>query len=502
MPTAVRKAKKPSRSTNGKAYETFPDEMLIGGSWRRGRGDRVIEDVDPYRGETLLNITSASAEDVDDAYRKAAEAQRDWAAAPPQFRRDVLLRAAEILSHRKDSIVDWLIRETGATRVKAEVELQLVREGTLEASTYPFRVTGRILPCSIPGKESRVYRRPVGVVGVISPWDFSLQLTNRSVAPALACGNAVVLKPASLTPVTGGLLFAKIYEEAGLPPGVLSVVVGDASEIGDALVAHPVPRLITFTGSTAVGRHIGELAGKHLKRTALELGGNGPLIVLGDADLDQAVDIAVFGKFLNSGQICMAINRIIVDRNLHDDFLKRFAERAAALKCGDPFAPETDLGPMITEKQFKRTRELADQTLKAGARVVYDGRSEGLVMHPVVLADVTNDMPGAQNELFGPVALVLKADGEEEAVRLANDVDAGLSSSVITGDLDRGASVAQRIQAGMTHVNDIPINDEANSPFGGEKASGYGRFGGVWALEEFTTEHWVTIQRTRREYPF
>lgn len=502
MPTAIRRPRKASRSTNGKAFETFADEMLIGGAWRRGRGANVIDDVDPYRGEALLHITSASAEDVDEAYRKAAEAQRDWAAAPPQFRRDILLRAAELLSQHKDAIVDWLIRETGATRVKSEVEFQLVREGTLEASTYPFRAAGKILPCSIPGKESRVYRRPVGVVGVISPWDFSLQLTNRSVAPALACGNAVVLKPASLTPITGGLLFAKIYEEAGLPPGVLSVLVGDASEIGDAVVAHPVPRVITFTGSTAVGRHIGELGGKHLKRTALELGGNGPLLVLEDADLDQAVDIAVFGKFLNSGQICMAINRIIVVAKIHDEFLKRFTERAAALKCGDPADPETDLGPMITEKQFQRTRELADQTIQAGARVVFDGGSEGLVLHPVVLADVTNDMPGARNELFGPVALILRADDEEQAVRLANDVDAGLSSAVVTRDLDRGAQVAERIEAGMTHVNDIPINDEANSPFGGEKASGYGRFGGVWALQEFTTEHWITVQRTPRKYPF
>lgn len=501
MVTAIRTGK-PAGSVDGKSYDTFADEMFIAGEWRRGRGSRVIDDVDPYRGESLLKITSASEEDVDEAYRGALEAQRGWAAEPPQFRRDVLIRAADLLVRRKETIIGWLIRETGATRAKSEIEWHLVHEGTLEAATYPFRMDGSLLPCSIPGKESRVYRRPVGVVGVISPWDFSLQLTNRSVAPALACGNAVVLKPASLTPVTGGLLFARIYEEAGLPPGVLSVLVGEASDIGDAVVSHPVPRLITFTGSTGVGRHIAELAGRHLKRTALELGGNAPLVILDDADLDVAVRVAVFGKFLNSGQICMAINRIIVDRRLHDSFLERFAQRCAELRCGDPADPNTHLGPMITRKQFDRTLQLAMETIAAGARVVHQAPAQGLVLPPMVLADVTNDMPGARHELFGPVALVLRADDEAEAVRLANDTDAGLSSAVVSRDLERGASVARRIDAGMTHVNDIPINDEPNSPFGGEKASGYGRFGGVWALREFSSEHWVTVQREPRQYAF
>lgn len=482
-------------------YDGF-DLMPIAGNWRKGRSTKRIEDVDPYRGDILLTLAAASAEDVDEAYRKAAECQREWAAAPPQTRRDVLIRAAEILVERKDEIAGWLARETGGTRFKAETEWQLVHEGTLEASTYPFRMTGEILPCSIPGKESRVYRKPAGVVGVISPWDFSLQLTNRSVAPALAAGDAVVLKPASLTPVTLGLLFAKIYEEAGLPPGVLSVVAGSSEEIGDAFVTHPVPRLITFTGSTAAGRRIGALAAHAIKRSALELGGNTPFVVLGDADLDLAVNIAVFGKFLNSGQICMAINRIIVDARVHDEFLDRFTKRVGALKCGDPSKEDTDLGPIIERKQFDSIRKLVDATVKAGARVVLDGPSQGLVMHPVILADVTNDMPAARNEIFGPVAVIIKVDGEEEAIRVANDTEYGLSSSVCSGNLERGVAVAKRIGAGMTHVNDIPINDEANSPFGGENQSGYGRFGGVWALREFTTEHWITVQEQARSYPF
>ena len=233
--TALKPEMKPASPPR---YTGF-DSMLIAGKWRKGRSQHQVEDVDPYRGDVLISITGANADDIDEAYKKAAEAQRDWAAAPPQTRRDVLLRAAQIVIERKDEIASWLMRETGGTHSKANTELQLVHEGTLEASTYPFRMTGEILPCSIPGKESRVYRKPVGVVGVVSPWDFSLQLTNRSVAPALAAGNAVVLKPASTTPVTGGLLFAKIYEEAGLPPGVLSIVVGSSKDIGDAFCYTP-----------------------------------------------------------------------------------------------------------------------------------------------------------------------------------------------------------------------------------------------------------------------
>lgn len=482
-------------------FEGF-EKLSIAGEWRKGRSQKAIQDIDPYRGDTLLSIQGASVDDIDEAYRKAAEAQVEWASAPPQDRRDVLLKFADLLVARKDEIIDWLIREAGSTRAKAEIEWHLVHEGSLEASTYPFRIKGQIIPTSIPGKEGQIHLQPVGVVGVISPWDFSFQLTNRSVTPALAAGNAVVLKPASTTPVTGGLLFAKLYEEAGLPPGVLSIVAGSSSEIGDAFVSHPIPRVITFTGSTDVGRHIGELAGRHLKKAALELGGNGPFVVLADADLDRAIDAAVFGKYLNAGQICMAINRIIVDQKIHDEFLERFTKRVKSLTWGDPMDPKTDFGPIIDKKQFDSIKKLVKETIDAGARVVFDGPSQGLVMHPVILADVSNDMPAAQNEIFGPVALIIKVNGEEEALRVANDTQAGLSGSVCSRDLGKAMAFAKRMQVGMSHINDIPINDEANSPFGGEKASGFGRFGGEWALREFTTEHWITIQEKPRAYVF
>lgn len=478
------------------------DRLFIGGRWRAGRSQTRVEVRNPYNGERLVSFSAASAEDVDEAYRRAAEAQPAWARLLPQERRALLLRAAQILADREEEFIDWSVRETGGTRAKAGIEWALVREGMLEASTYPFRMEGRILPTSVPGKEGRVYRRPVGVVGVISPWDFPLQLANRSVAPALACGNAVVLKAPTLAPVTGGFFLARVYEEAGLPPGLLSVVVGEPRDFGDAFLTHPVPAVITFTGSTGVGRHVGSVCGERLKRAVLELGGNAPLIVLDDADLGLAVDIAVAGKFLYSGQICMAINRIIVDRRVHDEFVERYVDRVRGLKVGDPARAETQIGPVISRRHLEHLRKLLEGTKAAGARLLAGGEPRGLLMPPAVLSGVTDDMPAARKEIFGPVAAILRVEDEAEAVRTANGTEYALSAAVCSRRLERGVAVAKRLRAGMAHVNDIPVNDEANSPFGGEAASGYGRFGGVWAMREFTTEQWITVQERPRRYLF
>ena len=477
-------------------------KIFINGKWKKGHSTKSVKTTDPYTGELLADIQGASIEDLNEAYQCAFSAHQKWSNTSPSERREILFKATEILKRRKNEIIELLIRETGSTAVKAEIEWNLVYQGTLEASTYPFRMSGEIIPTSITGKEGFVFKKPIGVIGVISPWDFSLQLTNRSVAPALATGNAVVLKPASTTPITGGLLFAEIYEEAGLPSGVLNVIIGSPSEIGDAFVEHPVPRLISFTGSTEVGRHIGELCGKNLKKVSLELGGNGPFVVLEDADLDKAVNAAVAGKFLNAGQICMAINRIIVVDKIYDQFAKRFTEKVKGLKWGDPMDDQVAFGPIIDQKQFDSIKKIIAETEKAGAKKVFDGESDGLVMHPVIFTEVTNDMPAASNEIFGPVAILLRAKDEEDALRMANDTEYGLSAAVYSGDLYRGLEFAKRVESGMTHVNDMTVNDEPNSPFGGEKNSGIGRFGGEWALREFTTDHWVTIQKEPRTYPF
>jgi aldehyde dehydrogenase (NAD+) len=485
------------------AYDGF-DRMPLNGQWRGGQSGRVSEDRDPYSDEILVRIPLANEQDLNEAYLAAAAAQAKWSATLPGERAAILRRAADIMDARREEILTWLIKESGSTRLKANIEWDSARAITLEAASAPYQVQGRILPSDIPGKENRVYRQPVGVVGVISPWNFPLHLSNRSVAPALAVGNAVVIKPASDTPVTGGLLLAKIYEEAGVPPGVLNVVVGPGTLIGDAFVLHPVPRVISFTGSTPVGRHIAELATKSpmIKRVALELGGNSPFIILDDADLDLAVNAAVFGKFLHQGQICMITNRLIVDAKIYDQFVERFSARVRGLKVGDPNKPDTAIGPIINKSQFEGLIKHIGNARSAGARQTAGGDPKGLLLPPHVFADVTSHMQIAQDEMFGPVVSIIKVTGEEEAIRVANDTEYGLSSAVFSGNVERGVRVALKIRAGMTHVNDHPVNDLPNCPFGGEKNSGLGRFGGGWIIEEFTTDHWVSVQHQPRRFPF
>ena len=484
-------------TTQAPAFDTMP----IAGEWRRGRADSVTTDRDPYTGETIVEIPNATTDDVDDAFGAAADAQRSWAARSASYRAEVFVEAAAVMQRRKDEVVGWFVRELGAIQPRAEWEWLAVRAVMLEAASYPGRVAGRMLAGDlIDGKENRVYRRPLGTVGVISPWNFPMQLSNRSVAPALAVGNAVVLKPASDSPVTGGLLLAQIFDEAGLPPGLLNVVVGKSSEIGDHLAGHPSSRLTSFTGSTEVGEHLAQQS--PLTRKSLELGGNGPLVVLDDADVDRAVDAAVFGSFFHQGQVCMATNRIIVDATIHDRFVDALCARTRALRVGDPRDPSTQIGPIINSSQLDSVRDKVSRARDDGAEIVGGGEPtgpSGLVVPPcVVIGD--NSVATAREEVFGPVATVIRADDEDHAVAIADDTDYGLSSAVFSADVDRAVQCGLRIEAGMTHINDTTINDEPNTAFGGEKSSGIGRFGGDWAIEEFTTDHWVGIQRTRRDY--
>jgi acyl-CoA reductase-like NAD-dependent aldehyde dehydrogenase len=484
-------------------YEGF-DGQYIGGSWRPGRIGTKVVDRDPYSGEVVAEIIEGDLTDLDEAYRAAATAQIAWAAITPAARSAVMLRAVSIMDARHDEITDWLTRESGGTRVKAEAEFQSVRWITLESASFPNRVQGTILPIDERGKESRAYRAPLGVVGVISPWNMPMYLSQRSIAPALALGNGVVVKPAPDTPITGGLLIAKLFEEAGLPGGLLNVVNGPTDKIGDAFTLHPIPKLISFTGSTAVGRRIGSLAmtGPQLKRVALELGGNNPSVVLDDADLDVAVRASVVGRFLHQGQICMSTNRIIVDAKVYDEFVDRFAAQVKSLKCGDPKDPTVAIGPVINEKQLKGHLLHIEGARAAGARQLVGGDAAGLVLPPHVFVDVNNDMAIARDELFGPLAPIIKVNGEEEALRVANDTEHGLSSAVFTRDLARGEQFALRIEAGMTHINDHSVNDVPTGPFGGEKNSGIGRFGGEWIIRELTRDHWITVRYQPTAYPF
>ena len=492
-----------TRNDSPRVYIGF-DGQYINGSWRSGRLGEKLKDTDPYSGETVAEIAMANASDLDEAYLCASKAQIEWAAMLPAQRAAVMLRSASIMEARHEEIVDWLIRESGSTRIKAEWEWHGVHSVTLEAASFPYPVEGRILPLDESGKESRAYRQPLGVIGVISPWNFPMILSHRSIAPALALGNAVVVKPAEDTPVTGGLLIAKIYEEAGLPPGLLNIVIGPSKLIGDRFTLHPIPRLISFTGSTRIGRHIGELAmsGPLMKRVALELGGNAPCVILDDADIEQAVRATIVGRFLHQGQICMSTNRIVVDAKVHDEFVERFTTHVKGLKYGNPNDSDTAIGPIINQKQLAAHMAHIQGARSAGARQVVGGEPEGRVLPPHVFVDVKNDMQVAQDEMFGPIAPIIKVNGEAEALRIENETEYGLSSAVFTRDTERGVRFALGVQAGMTHVNDHSVDAPPTGPFGGEKNSGIGRFGGEWIIHEFTRDHWVTIRHSRPTYPF
>ena len=480
------------------------DGQYISGDWRPGHANRTLKDTDPYTGDVVTEIALGDLSDLDEAYRTAKLAQPDWARALPAERSEVLHQCADLMTKRRDEIVDWLTRESGSTRIKAKVEWDMLHAITVEAASFPHRAAGRLLPIDEPGKDSLAYRQALGVIGVISPWNFPIYLAQRSVGPAIALGNTVVLKPSQETPVTGGLLLAKLFEEAGLPPGVLNVVIGASSEIGDPFVKHPTPALISFTGSTAVGKHVAELAvsGTRIKHLALELGGNTPFVVLDDADLDQAVRAAVVSRFLHQGQICMSTNRILVDASIYSAFAERFTAHVKTLKAGNPRDSDTVIGPVINSSQLEKMLKLINETRSAGAKQLLGGDPDGLVLPPHVFSEVTNDMAIAKNETFGPIAPIIRVNGEEEALRVANDTEYGLSSAVFSRDQGRGLRFALGLEAGMTHVNDGSVDDTPTGPFGGVKNSGIGRFGGDWIIDEFTVPHWVTVQHSPRQYPF
>ena len=478
-------------------------KLFINGEWIKGNSSSKITDRNPFDQSELVSIQAANKEDLDHAYESAQKAQQQWASELPQVKRDVMEKAVQIVEENQELIIDWLIKESGSTYMKAAGEVKVSINSMKESATYPYRMEGKILPSQVPGKENRVYREPLGVVGIISPWNFPFHLAIRSIATALATGNGVVVKPATHTPITGGLLFASIFEEAGLPKGLLNVVVGRGSEIGDDIVTHPVPRLISFTGSTEVGRRIGELAGKNLKKTALELGGNNVFIVLDDANIDQAVESALFGKFYHQGQICMSINRIMVQKDIYQTFVDAFVARVKELNVGNPSEKSTHIGPLIDEDQAKRILKDLESSKEQGAEIILGGDANKNLLSPTVITGVTNQMPIAKNEIFGPVAAIIPFEDEEEAITLANEHPYGLSGAVHSSSIERGTNLAHHIKTGMIHVNDESVNDEPHMPFGGEKDSGLGRFNGEWALEEFTTVKWIGVQHKRRDYgPF
>ncbi|MYQ95881.1 aldehyde dehydrogenase family protein [Streptomyces sp. SID4946] len=477
-------------------------QQYIDGEWRPGSGSWDVIDFNPYDDEKLASITVATVDEVDQAYRAAERAQKAWADTNPYARRSVFERVLRLVEDREREIADLIIAELGGTRVKAGFELHLAKEFLRESVHLALRPEGRILPSPGEGKENRVYRVPVGVVGVISPFNFPFLLSLKSVAPALALGNGVVLKPHQNTPIAGGTLIARLFEEASLPAGLLNVVVTDIAEIGDAFIEHPVPKVISFTGSDQVGRHVATVCAANFKRSVLELGGNSALVVLDDADLDYAVDAAVFSRFVHQGQVCMAANRVLVDRSVADEFTEKFVAKVRTLKVGDPSDPETVIGPVINSAQANAVSGVVEQALAEGATALVHGGTTNNLVEPSVLTGVPADSTLLQQEVFGPVVFLVPFDGEEEAVRIVNDTPYGLSGAVHTGNIERGVSFAKRVDTGMFHVNDGTVHDEPIVPFGGEKHSGVGRLNGETTLEAFTTVKWISVQHGRSGFPF
>ena len=468
--------------------------------WRPGRGG-TADAVEPATGATLGRYGLASADDVREAATAAAAAQKDWAKLNPEDRAAVLRRAGLLWEEHAAEIQDWIVRESGGIPPKAGLETHIAANECYDASALPSLPAGDVLT-SNENRWSFARRRPVGVVSVIAPFNFPLILSIRAVAPALALGNAVLLKPDPRTAVCGGVTLMRIFEEAGLPPGLLALLPGGA-EIGAAVVEAPEVSVVAFTGSTAAGRKIGETAGRLLKRAHLELGGNNALIVLPGADLPKAASAAAFGSFMHQGQICMAAGRHIVHEDIYDDYVSALAEKADHLPVGDPASGTVALGPIIDDKQLHRIDTIIQDAVQGGARLAAGGTHDGRFYRPTVLADLDTASPAWKDEIFGPVAPVMKFSTVEEAVALANGNEYGLSIGIL-GDVGLAMTIADQLDSGKVHINEQTVSDEANSPFGGMKNSGNGsRIGGHHAnMESFTEVQWLTVRPDIAPYPF
>ncbi|MER5880922.1 MULTISPECIES: aldehyde dehydrogenase family protein [unclassified Streptomyces] len=456
---------------------------------------------EPATGERLGAVTLAAADDVAAAARAAHAARAEWAGAPHFVRAAVLRKAGDLFAEHADELRDWIVRESGSIPGKADFELHVAAQECYEAAALASRPTGQVLPSEAP-RLSYTRRVPVGVVGVIAPFNAPLILSIRSVAPALALGNGVVLKPDPRTAVCGGLSPAAVFAEAGLPDGLLHVLPGGA-EVGQALVADPLVPVVSFTGSTGAGRAVGEAAGRHLKRAHLELGGNSALVVLADADLDAVISTAAWGSFFHQGQICMTTGRHLVHASLYEEYVERLAAKADSLAVGDPYREQVHLGPIIDDAQLAKIRGLVEASTARGAKLAAGGEHDRLFYRPTVLAGVDDTTPAYTEEVFGPVAPVRSFDTLDEAAALASAGPYGLSLGIVTRDTARGLELADRVPTGIVHINDQTVNDEAVAPFGGTAASGTGaRFGGDANLDAFTDIRWTTVRGDVAGYPF
>ena len=477
--------------------------LLIENEDVQAGGGATFDRLNPITGDVASRAAAATIADAKRAADAAAAAFPAWSATGPATRRGILLKAADILAGRASEFIALMASETGATAGWAGFNVHLAASMLREAAAMTTQISGEVIPSDKPGCLSMAIRQPAGVVLSIAPWNAPVILGVRAVALPLACGNTVILKASEICPGTHRLI-AECLREAGLPPGVMNVITNapeDAPALIEALIAHPAVRRINFTGSTRVGRLIAQTAAAHLKPVLLELGGKAPLVVLEDADLDAAVAASAFGAFMNQGQICMSTERLVVDRNVAEPFVAKLAVKAEQLVAGDPRQGNTPLGSLIDASAADRMQALIKDAVSKGARVVAGGRVEGTLMSATVLDHVTSSMRIYGEESFGPIVTVVRVDGVDEAVRVANDTEYGLSAAVFGRDIARAMTVAKRIESGICHINGATVHDEAQMPFGGTKSSGYGRFGGKAGIAEFTELRWITIETGPQAYP-
>lgn len=479
--------------------------MLINGLKVTAERGATFERRNPLDGTVATRAAAATAADAVLACEAAAESFKAWSDTGPSTRRALLLKAADALEAKTPAFIEAVAAETGATAMWAGFNVMLAAGMLREAAALTTQVAGEVIPSDLPGSLALAVRQPAGVVLGIAPWNAPVILGVRAIATPLACGNTVILKGSENCPRTHGLIIEAL-QDAGFPPGVVNYVTNapaDAGAVVEAMVAHPSVRRVNFTGSTKVGKIIAQTCAKYLKPAVLELGGKAPLLVLDDADLDDAVDGAAFGCFANSGQICMSTERIIVDEKVADAFVKKFGDKVRALPLGDPRKPEpVVLGSVIGMATVNHCNALIDDALAKGARLVCGGKAESTLMPATVLDYVTPAMRIYREETFGPVKCVVRVKDTAEAIACANDNDYGLSAAVFGQDIARAFNVARKIDSGICHVNGPTVHDEAQMPFGGVKGSGIGRFGGRAGVAEFTELRWITVQTKPRQYPF
>jgi len=478
--------------------------LLIDGKSAPASHDRRFDRMDPVKGAAATRAAAATVDDVNAAVEAAAAAFPGWAATGPGRRRELLLRAADTLMAHQQDFIDCMVAETGATQPWGGFNVAFAASILREAASMTTQVAGEVIPTDVPDNLAMAIRQPHGVCAAMAPWNAPVILGVRAIAMPLACGNAVVFKASEACPAVHRLI-GTAFQEAGLPDGVLNVITNapeDAPEVVAALIDHPAVRHINFTGSTRVGRIIAERAAHHLKPVLLELGGKAPLIVLDDADIDAAVNAAAFGAFMNQGQICMSTERIVADEAVADEFVARLSAKAAGLPLRDPSLGPTVLGSMVDSVSAGRVSDLIADAREKGAYVACGGQREGTLMQATVIDRVTPAMRIYGEESFGPVVSVVRVRGDEQAIQVANDTGYGLAAAVFSRDIARAWNIARRVESGICHINAPTVHDEPQMPFGGVKASGYGRFGGKAGIDEFTVLRWITIQTGLRHYPF